>query len=375
MSKQANPAMIGGFVVGAVALVVAGVLIFGGGQFFALKIPWVMYFDSSVKGLNVGAPVSFRGVKIGEVTDIKVVLNTGEATIRTPVYIEIEPERIVAIGEKRGIMKMVGGWFDRLLHPEIPAERPISDALVKRGLRAQLQLQSLVTGQLFVELDFYPDAPVRLTGLPNEVPEFPTMPSGLQKLSQSLEKIPLEDLANSALLAVQGFDQLVRSPELKGSIGSLNETMANLRRLTKDMETEFPSLEQNANEALKAASGAFKQAEVTLAMEKGAPGRLARSLESTSKAAEGAFKQAEVTLAMEEGAPGRIAKNLEATLAQSVSTLTTVERALEEESTLRYEVSTTLAELASAARSVRFLANYLERHPDALFVGKRGGTR
>ena len=78
---------------------------------------------------------------------------------------------------------------------------------------------------------------------------------------------------------------------------------------------------------------------------------------------------------MEEGAPGRIAKNLEATLAQSVSTLTTVESALEEESTLRYEVSTTLAELASAARSVRFLANYLERHPNALLVGKRGGAR
>ncbi len=373
MSKQANPAVIGGFVVGAAALVVAGLLIFGSGKFFALKMPWVLYFDSSVKGLNVGAPVSFKGVKIGEVTDIKVVLNTVDATVRTPVYINVQPERFV--GAEPHIMKIMGNWFDRLLHPEVPFERPLSEALFKRGLRAQLQLQSLVTGQLFIEFDFHPDAPVRLTGLPDEVPEFPTMPSGMQRLSESLEQIPLEDLANSALLAVQGFDQLMRSPELKQSIHSLNETMVHLRNLSTDMETRFTGLADDTRDALKAASGAFRQAEVTLAMEKGAPGRLARSLEATSRAAGGAFKQAEVTLAMEEGAPGRIAKNLEATLAQSVSTLTTVESTLEEESPLRYEVSTTLAELASAARSVRFLANYLERHPDALLVGKRGGAR
>jgi len=337
MSKQANPAVIGGFVVGAVVLVVAGLLIFGSGKFFALKMPWVLYFDSSVKGLNVGAPVRFKGVKIGEVTDIKVVLNTGYATVQTPVYIEVQPEMFV--GGEPSIMKMVGNWFDRLLHPEIPFERPLSDALFTRGLRAQLQLQSLVTQQLFIEFDFYPDAPVRWTNLQGEVPEFPTMPSGMQKLSQSLEQIPLEDLADSALLAVQGFDQFMRSPELKQSIHSFNETMAHLRNLSKDMETQFTELGDDARDALKAASGAFRQAEVTLAME--------------------------------EGAPGRIAKSLEATLAQSVLTLTTVESTFEEESPLRYEVSTTLTELASAARSVRFLANYLERHPNAVFVGKR----
>jgi paraquat-inducible protein B len=92
MGKKANPAVIGGFVVGAVALLVVGVLVFGSGKFWTTTVSWVSYFPGSVKGLQIGAPVTFRGVKIGQVTNIKATLDVREqpVTILTPVYWEIE---------------------------------------------------------------------------------------------------------------------------------------------------------------------------------------------------------------------------------------------------------------------------------------------
>ena len=100
MGKKANPTVIGGFVVGAVALAVAGVLVFGGGQFWASTILWVSYFPGSVKGLQVGAAVTFRGVKIGQVTEIKATLDMRErpVRIRTPVYWELNRDSIATIG-------------------------------------------------------------------------------------------------------------------------------------------------------------------------------------------------------------------------------------------------------------------------------------
>ena len=101
MSKQANKTLIGIFVVGAVALVVAGVAIFGTGKFFSERHRLVMYFDGSVSGLNVGAPVVFRGVKIGTVTDIVLRADPADMSIQIPVFIEIEPNRFERIGKAR----------------------------------------------------------------------------------------------------------------------------------------------------------------------------------------------------------------------------------------------------------------------------------
>ena len=147
MSQKANPTLIGGFVLGALVLLVGGVLLFGKGLFFAPKRQqFVIYFSDSVNGLNVGAPVKLKGVTVGTVKDVRVQYDVENARLLTPVIIDFEPERVTDIGGQK--------------RPEVPR----TQALIERGLRAQLQMQSLVTGQLYVEANFLPGHPGALGG-------------------------------------------------------------------------------------------------------------------------------------------------------------------------------------------------------------------
>ena len=136
MAKRANPKLIGGFVIGAIALVMIGVIAFGGSQFLAPKDKAVLFFSgSSLSGLDVGSPVTFRGVKIGSVTGLVIKYDVDKQTLRIPVYIAIEVNKIQVISGKRDIKNL--------------------QTLVERGLRAQLVVQSLVTGQANIEFDPY----------------------------------------------------------------------------------------------------------------------------------------------------------------------------------------------------------------------------
>jgi paraquat-inducible protein B len=130
--NRANPKVIGAFVVGALGLVVVGVLLLGGAEVPTAKPTFVAYFEGSVKGLNVGAPVEFQGVKVGSVTDIQLQFLTAEMEFRIPVFLQFEPGRMTQVGRQVDVR----GQF---LKP-----------LVERGLRAQLEMQSFVTGQLIV---------------------------------------------------------------------------------------------------------------------------------------------------------------------------------------------------------------------------------
>ena len=203
MSRKANPTFIGAFVVGAVALVVAGVVIFGSGKFFTETRKFVMFFEGSVKGLNIGAPVAFKGVKVGSVKEIRLFLDDRDLTLKIPVYVELEPKRITQIqggGDPQKLLKAKG-------------VSTLIEFLVQEGLRAQLGMQSLVTGQLYVDLDFYHDKPLRMVGAEPGLPEIPTIASSLEELSKTVEKIPLEDLAQKLLAAIEGIDHFVNSPE------------------------------------------------------------------------------------------------------------------------------------------------------------------
>src|SRR5215831_9717542 len=133
MARKAKPALIGAFVLGAIVLAVVGLIIFGGGKFFTQRQVFVAYFDESVNGLTIGAPVTFNGVKIGSVTDIKVVVDRDEVKGWTPVFFEVEADR----------------FEDRAGHRiKFEPGAPILKHLIDRGMRAQLETQSFVTGQL-----------------------------------------------------------------------------------------------------------------------------------------------------------------------------------------------------------------------------------
>src|SRR5215831_9498547 len=143
MAKKANPKLIGGFVIGAIALALVGVIAFGGGKFLSPKVTAVLFFRaSSLSGLDVGSPVTFRGVKIGSVTSLAIKYDVDQQTLQIPVHIEIELDKVEIVSGHRDIKNF--------------------QALIERGLRGQLVVQSLVTGQASIEFNFHPDTPIVL---------------------------------------------------------------------------------------------------------------------------------------------------------------------------------------------------------------------
>lgn len=335
MSRRARPAVVGGFVVGAVALVVAAVLAFGGGHFLARKKSHVLFFDGSVKGLNVGAPVKFRGVSIGAVTDIGVLCDARDLSFHVRVVIETEPDRIQAIGGAEEIEEAL----------DLHESENILGVLVERGLRAQLQLQSLVTGQLFVQLDLHPDTPVHYAGIGADYPEIPTIPSGLEELSRSLEQVPFDRLVDRLVRTAEGIERLVNAPELVGSIRALEKTLNEVQGMAKNVDLQMTSLVSALRQTLAETRTLLRNVD-------GQVVPLSRKTQEAAEATRGALLRAE-------------------------EVLTTLKDAAAEDSRLRYQLQTTLEELSSAARSVRILSESLETRPDELLRGKpaTGGAR
>src|ERR1017187_2043900 len=156
MSRKINKTVIGVFVVGALVLLMAAIVVFGSGELFKRTNKFVLYFDGSVKGLAIGAPVMFRGVGIGTVKDICLIYDSKAGTITLPVIVEIQQDRIKgapSFGELNGARKMIA-----------------------LGLRGNLEVQSFLTGQLMISFDFYPDRPAKLRGILKGYPELPTLP-------------------------------------------------------------------------------------------------------------------------------------------------------------------------------------------------------
>lgn len=321
MAAKASKTVIGAFVVGAVALAAAGIMVFGSGKFFAQKTKFVVFFDSSVKGLSVGAPVMFKGVKVGEVTDIIVRYDPADVSVAIKVIFELEQDAIYRVGDVK---------------PD-PSRLPL---LVEKGLRAQLQMQSFVTGQLMIGLDFFPGTKPNFTNIKSEYEEIPTTPSTIAQLSERLQDIPFEEIFENLDDTLQGLDAFINRPELAESVKNLNLALKDAGKLLKDVNAQVEPL--------------------------------AASVKGTSEAARGALVQAEKTLAMEEGVPGELIADLRATLGQMEQTLKGLEGSVAKDARLVYELNTALRELAAAARSMRILTETIETEPETLVRGKKG---
>ena len=349
MSKKASKTAIGGFVVGALALIVVGVLIFGSGKFLVKKQPYVMYFEGSVRGLNIGAPLVFRGVKIGSVTDIRLLANTDDLSFTIPVFVESEQRHFTLTGNET---------LD--LTPRAQLE-----LLVKRGMRAQLIKQSMVTGQLIVELDFHPDKPAKLVAGDDEYLEIPTITSGMDDLVKQIEKAPIQDILNKVLSAVDGIEKAINSKEVKESLRSLEQTVKNLNKLVLNIDSRIEPLVSTVEETVKDY------------------GKLARNVDrhvkpvlsgigETERHAYKLVKNVDAQVTLLGSRVDEAAKSANAALVEATKTLNTIEGLTSEDSQLMYQITTTLKELSAAARSIRVWADYLERHPEALLRGKGG---
>ena len=228
--NRANPAVIGGFVIGAIALIVLGLLAFGGTNWFAKRNKYVAYFPGSVKGLQTGAPVDFRGVTIGRVTDIKVLFNPAEVSARIPVVMEFDPTQIEVVGGER-IMAGAEG----------------ATRLIDAGFRAQLQSQSLLTGLLFVNLDFLPKSEVRLVGGGEALyPEIPTIPSEFEQLQQTAgdvaARLPqLLDRLNGLLTDL--------NETLNQTSGGFGSVVSDVAAIARDVRKSTPEVVASAEKA------------------------------------------------------------------------------------------------------------------------------
>jgi paraquat-inducible protein B len=226
---RANPAVVGGFVVGAIALIVVGLLLFGGTGWFVQHNRYIAYFPGSVKGLQVGAPVDFRGVTIGEVTEIRVLYDPQKVSARIPVIMELDPTRIELTGRQG-----------------VETQPQDVERLIEAGFRAQLQSQSLLTGLLFVNLDFYPDKPPRLAGGDEPYPEIPTIPSDLEQLQQTAGDVAarmpaLLDQLNGLLTELnQALDQ---------TSGDFSSIVSDVAVISKEIRQSTPEVVARATEA------------------------------------------------------------------------------------------------------------------------------
>jgi phospholipid/cholesterol/gamma-HCH transport system substrate-binding protein len=321
MSKKANPVTLGIFMVAGLALAIAGVLLFTSSKLFANTEKYVLYFDASVKGLNPGAPVKFRGVTVGSVTEVMIRLNQAEGDLTVPVIIEIDQNQL---RQKS----------DRTIQLQDPAAFA---SMVDQGLRATLQAQSFVTGLLYVELEILPEAgPPVFHQVKKIHPEIPTVPtqitelmrnlaqvdvsamadklnSILNKLDDSLDALQLQQINHGLTNVLASLNHLVQSPELTNALAALNGALQEFRSLTQEIRHRVPPLADGADQ----------------------------------------------------------------TLAQARRTLSDLQRTVQDvrdlispQAPLRRDVLQAVEELGQAAKSIADLADYLSRNPRAILSGR-----
>ena len=237
---------------------------------YTKKIKFIMFFDSSIRGLNLGAPVEFKGIKVGTVLDVRLEFDSGSTSFRIPVLIEIEPQRIIERGNQ-----------------EMDQSHQALQRLVKRGLRARLQTGSLLTSQLFVELDMHPGSPINLSGSDTPYPELPTLPtSNFGAITQSAEdllaKLNAVDIkeVTSVLIdtiqtanktmhnadkAIESANTLIGTPGIPEAIENVRITLKNFKNITQKVDDSnliasatktFSSVDKTINSADKAINNA-----------------------------------------------------------------------------------------------------------------------
>ena len=335
MSQRVSPTLIGLFVVGALALGVVGVGAFGSGQFFEQRTTFISYFDESVNGLDVGAPVKFKGVPIGEVTDINLRVDLENETFQVPVQYAINLDPVTDTTGAR-------------LNLDDPA---LLRAQIEDGLRAQLQLESIVTGKLYVELTYIsdPDSAVYAQGPPSRL-SIPTELSPLAKLGEGasglvtnlrqfdvtqinenlvtflvnandkLEALDAEAINRSALSTIESVREVVESKEVRTALQDMPKATERLRATIKDAQALIQRLDRGVEPT-------------------------ADELEQTSR-------------------------QLRATLKRMRRTMDEVDQTLSPNSGIGYQMNEALSNLSEATEALRVLVQSLERNPSMFLRGR-----
>ncbi len=317
MGKRVSPTLIGAFVVASFAILIVALIVVGSGRMFVRPVRFICMFQGNLNGLKIGAPVKVRGVQIGTVSEIRLRLDPSEGQVRPdfrgfrlPVIIDLDKSML----RNRGAVAVLD-------------QRNIQD-WIKRGMRAQLQVESLLTGLLYIDLDIHKGTRPNFILEPGgPYPEIPTVPTDLAQLQErltvtleKLEKIDFEGLANSMMGAADSIKGLAGSPELKTTLESLRVTMTNL------------------NQTLTAAREVLDSANANV-------GPLMKELRETAQETDRTMEGARVALVK-------------------------IQQGLDPDSPLIVHLNQTLESLDQTSRSVGELADYLQRNPSALVRGR-----
>jgi paraquat-inducible protein B len=331
MSQKASPTAIGAFVLGAVALIIIGLITFGSGKFLKDIETYALFFRGNAKGLNIGAPVSFRGVKFGSVRNIQLIwdVSTDEALVE--VLVEVDGDAFRNVQSQQGANRMPDN-MDVLTH--------LIDDL---GLRAKLAPLSLVTGQLYIEFDFFPNTEAQLHGFNTTYAEFPTLPSAIEELENviktaldTLKELPIRDLTEQLAAAVDGINSFINRPATRDAPEVLHQALINLRDLTGKLNEHVTPLTQTLTQTSNEANATLADIRQIMRNERGDIVRLAESLENAASQA-------------------RTVLNKTGNLVSAVEPVA---------------IDRLVQELSRAAVSIRVFADYLDRHPEALIRGK-----
>lgn len=318
MSEKSHTVAIGAFVIGAslIALVTALFLL---GSGFGRGETVVMVFDGSVKGLNVGAPMTLRGVQVGQVTSIELVLDSTKANVIMMIEADLNARNIRIAG---------------------PATAKLTEELIARGLRAQLNTQSLLTGLLYVDLDFHPNSALNLADIDSPYIQLPTIPTNLQRIAQKLEDIDVSKLTRDLESISNGINTLVSSEEFQSLPANLTGTLDEMRDLSSRLSEQVASTGPKLDTVLDKTAVTVANANTELP-------KLVTLIEGNLKVLN------EAIAAFEQG-------------------MREVEGLASPDSPTLYQLNNALQEVSRAGRSLQSLANTLEQQPEALIRGKRG---
>lgn len=260
---------------------------------YTVKRDMIVEIKESVRGLSVGAPVEFRGLQIGTVTDIDLDADFENLDFTIPVRIELEPERL-HLASPKGEQEAMDRW----------------QRLLDKGFRAQLETGSLLTGQLYVKLDLFEDAPPVKLAFYRGLPVIPSIPSSSQEIMQGvsrfvkkLDQLPLAAIGKDLQNTMAGMDKLVNGPDLRDAVQSLGDILDELKTTTQTLNADT-------------------------------------------------------------------VPRINTALAEMATVLRDLDGWVSADAPLKGDLRKTLEELAAAGRAISELADMLERHPEALIQGK-----
>ena len=316
-------AAIGAFVVGGIVLALGAVVLFGSFRFLQPVTNAAVVFQGSISGLAVGAPVTFRGVRVGAVERISILYEPKDHTAYIPVIVRLEPERV----------RVAGG----------PGRQPMVDLknMVAHGLRAELVTQSFVTGQSQINLDFAPESPATLHPDVTDLTEIPTRQSAIQRVTEQLSELPLHELVDNA-----------------------NAALVSARDLAAKLDTDLPPLIAS----LKSTSD---KASVTLDGTSKAVADLQAKLDVALASFTTLTQNSDQQLIQRSADLHALIASTNQTVQQTRGLLDNLKSITSDRGDARANLASTLRDLAAAAASLRGLASDVEQNPQLLLTGRR----